>query len=360
MNEHESLSITSITLSATLPIEITVINHNLVGDEIIYITGLLFIDTDTSLAVGTDLNERFYQVTVVTDDTVTLTEWSFSSQIYVRTSHDNIGYTPDPANNDTYAGGGRVTLVQNINIITKDFNPFVAQGSQLKMAYTDFMTDATPNSAVSVDLFLNSSINQEVRGNILVGNTQTETAINQFGRVTNITQDDPGLVTAPDHGLKTNQTITFRDVGGMTQVNDPDFTVTFVSQNSFWFLELGGLDFAFKNNPEQVEKIYSSLNYISNYQSKPLYIFSESDEAELEISRNLNQLVQRIQPACLNKYGCVGNWPVKNCTDNFIIIKEDDISKITQEDNCVFITGPQENLTALADEFLFKILGIEQ
>lgn len=233
MNEHESLSITSITLSATLPIEITVINHNLVGDEIIYITGLLFIDTDTSLAVGTDLNERFYQVTVVTDDTVTLTEWSFSSQIYVRTSHDNIGYTPDPANNDTYAGGGRVTLVQNINIITKDFNPFVAQGSQLKMAYTDFMTDATPNSAVSVDLFLNSSINQEVRGNILVGNTQTETAINQFGRVTNITQDDPGLVTAPDHGLKTNQTITFRDVGGMTQVNDPDFTVTFVSQNSF-------------------------------------------------------------------------------------------------------------------------------
>ncbi|MCK5043517.1 hypothetical protein KAR52_00765 [Candidatus Pacearchaeota archaeon] len=134
----------------------------------------------------------------------------------------------------------------------------------------------------------------------------------------------------------------------------------FVNQNGFWFLELGGLDFAFKNNPHEVEKIYSSLNYANNYQSRPLYISSESNEAELEIYRNLNQLVQRIQPACLNKYECVGNWPVKNCTDNFIIIKEDDISKITQEDNCVFISGPQENLTALADEFLFKILGIEQ
>lgn len=134
----------------------------------------------------------------------------------------------------------------------------------------------------------------------------------------------------------------------------------FVNQNGFWFLDLGDLNFAFKHNPNEVEKIYSSLNYANNYQRKPLYISSESDEAQLEISRNLNQIVQRIQPACLNKYKCEGNWPVKNCTDNFIIIKKDDISKITQEDNCVFINGPQENLTALADEFLFKILGIEQ
>lgn len=134
----------------------------------------------------------------------------------------------------------------------------------------------------------------------------------------------------------------------------------FVNQNGFWFLKLGDLNFVFKNNPNDVEKIYSFLNPINHYQEKPLYLSSESDEATWEISRNLNQIVQRIQPACLNKYECEGDWPVKNCTDNFIIIKKDDINKITQEDNCVFITGSQENLTALTDEFLFKILGIEQ
>jgi hypothetical protein len=134
----------------------------------------------------------------------------------------------------------------------------------------------------------------------------------------------------------------------------------FVNQNSLWFLDLGGLNFVFKHNPKEVEKIYSLLNPVNNYQGLPLYISSESDEAQLEISRNLNQIVQRMQPACLKKYECEGNWPVKNCTDNFIIIKKDDISKITQEDNCVFISGPQENLTMIADEFLFKILGVEQ
>lgn len=134
----------------------------------------------------------------------------------------------------------------------------------------------------------------------------------------------------------------------------------FVNQNGFWLLNLGSFDFAFKHNPHEVKKIYSLLNPVNNYQGLPLYISSESDEAQLEIARNLNQIVQRIQPACLNKYKCEGNWPVKNCTDNFIIIKKDDISKITQEDNCVFISGPQENLTMMADEFLFKILGIKQ
>lgn len=233
MNENESLSITDITLSAASSIVLTMVDHNLTSLEIIYVTGLLFVDEATDTTVGTDLNDRFYQVTFVTADTVSLTEWNFSEQRYELTSHDDIGYTPDPADGDTYVGGGHATLVQNINIVTKDFNPFISEGSQLKMAYTDFMTDATPNSAVSIDLFLNSSINEEVRGNILVGNTQSETAINQFGRVTNITQADPGLVTAPNHGLRTNQTVTFRDVGGMTQINSGDFTVTFVSENSY-------------------------------------------------------------------------------------------------------------------------------
>jgi len=132
----------------------------------------------------------------------------------------------------------------------------------------------------------------------------------------------------------------------------------FVNQNEFWFLNLEDLNFIFKYNPNEVERIDSELKYLNNYYGKPLYVSSETNEAELEIYRNLNQIVQRIQPACLKKEKCYENLPIKNCTHNFIIIKKDNISKIEQEDNCVFISAPRENLTRITDEFLFKILGI--
>jgi len=133
----------------------------------------------------------------------------------------------------------------------------------------------------------------------------------------------------------------------------------FVNQNGFWFLNLENLNFVFKYNPNEIERIDSELKYINNYHGKPLYVSSESNEAELEIYRNLDQIVQRIQPACLDEECDEDeNLAVKNCTDNFIIIKKDDVSKIEQEDNCVFISAPQENLTGMTDEFLFKILSI--
>lgn len=233
MNEHESMSISDITLSASADIVIEVINNNLVQNEIIYITGLQFINQSAETAVTTSLNDKFYIVTSITDDTVDLQQWNFTDQQYQSTSHDDLGYTPDPADSRTYVGGGCVALVQNIDIITKDFNPFVEEGFQIKMAYTDFLTDATPNSAVSVDLFINTSSNSLSTGNLLVGNNQTETALNQFGRITDISQANPGVVTAPHHGLRTNQTVTFRDVGGMVEVEGGGFTITFVSENSF-------------------------------------------------------------------------------------------------------------------------------
>ena len=135
----------------------------------------------------------------------------------------------------------------------------------------------------------------------------------------------------------------------------------FVEQNGFWFTNIENFQFAFKYNPQQIEEIDSEVKYLDNYYNKPLYISSENNEAELEIYRNLfyqNQIVQRMQSACLDEKECDENLPVKTCEDNFIIIKENNISEIIQEENCVFIQGKEENLTKITDEFLFKILGI--
>ena len=145
--------------------------------------------------------------------------------------------------------------------------------------------------------------------------------------------------------------------------------IEFIEQNGFWFANKGNFNFVFRNNPEQVEEIDSELNYFNGYEGKPLYVYSENDEAELEVLRNFfyeNQIVQRVQSACLNKSAdifnktseCDADFPVKNCENNFIIIRESNSTKIVQEGNCVFIHGEKENLTKITDEFLFKIFEI--
>lgn len=129
----------------------------------------------------------------------------------------------------------------------------------------------------------------------------------------------------------------------------------FVNQNGLWVLG----NFVFKYTPQQVPDIGSGIKDFSNYQGKPVYVYSEDDGAEIEIAVNFGQIAQRVQKACPEGSVCQGELPVKTCNENFIIIKESNTdNSITQENNCVFIEGQKEQLTALADQFLFKTLGI--
>jgi hypothetical protein len=134
----------------------------------------------------------------------------------------------------------------------------------------------------------------------------------------------------------------------------------FLSQNGLWFVNIGSLQFSFLNNPNQVEKIDSPVNLLNKYSGQVLYISSKNQDAELEIYRNLDQVILRRQYACLENETCADeSFPIKTCQDNFIIIQEAETSEIKQDGNCVFIKGSKENLSKITDEFLFKILGIE-
>ena len=128
----------------------------------------------------------------------------------------------------------------------------------------------------------------------------------------------------------------------------------FTNQNDVWVIG----DFTFKNNPGQVPNIGLILKTLNNYRGMPLYIYSEHQGAELEIYVNLRPIAERIQKACIEGEECVGDLPSKTCSDNFIIIREGINNSIMQEDNCIYITGPEEELVKLSDQFLFKILGI--
>lgn len=134
----------------------------------------------------------------------------------------------------------------------------------------------------------------------------------------------------------------------------------FTNQNDYWTTTIGNYEFVFKYNPTQVEKINSSVRYLNSYSGLPAYISSEDYNSEVEIYRNLGNIVERFQGACLNETGCKENLPIKDCSNNFIIIRESNESKVYQNESCVFIEGKKENLTEITDEFLFKILSIEK
>jgi hypothetical protein len=137
----------------------------------------------------------------------------------------------------------------------------------------------------------------------------------------------------------------------------------FTKTGNLWDVDTGTYQLSFLYNPEETEKINSALNPLSRYSNQPLYISSENSEAEVEIYRNLfyqNQIVQRVQNACFEGEKCEDEtFPIKNCTDNLIIIKESNNTGIKQQNNCVFIEGSGKNLTKLSDSFLFKLTGIQ-
>ena len=120
-----------------------------------------------------------------------------------------------------------------------------------------------------------------------------------------------------------------------------------------WGKEINGQMHYFLYSPEEVSdvnvELYKSLSDLSG---RPLYIDSVNSAANAEIAANLGSYTLRMQEACYKE--CEKNLPIKSCTDNIIIIKESNESRVYQEDNCYFILGGVRE----TDAFLHKILGI--
>lgn len=150
----EMLSIKSITLSDPVNLEIT--NHNLESDELIYITGVTY-------TLGTDLNDTIFRVKRIDDDNVTLQLWDSVQEDYFDFASGSSG---------TYMGNGQVALLPIMFAQTKDFNPYLEKGLQMKMSYLDFLVDTTYTS-YTVELYANSHTNTQA--NLIVGNKESST-----------------------------------------------------------------------------------------------------------------------------------------------------------------------------------------
>lgn len=145
IQEEPSLSITGVDLTLT-PIQITVNNHNLITGETVYITGLLFLDPATFTPLTTSLNANFYQVQVIDANTLALYLWNFSLHQYVN------DFTFTPIKTAVYVGGGLITLVPKLNVISKDINIYQQKSLQTKLSRVDFLLAPSSESAVTINL----------------------------------------------------------------------------------------------------------------------------------------------------------------------------------------------------------------
>lgn len=128
--------------------------------------------------------------------------------------------------------------------------------------------------------------------------------------------------------------------------------------NGFWYVKINEYEFFTKYNPKDTENITShiSLN-IKNYAGKPLYFSQDSDrQCSSEIARNTEKFSERLQFVCLEN--CTEDYPIKNCSDNIIIIRKATETLIRQEDSCIYILTNEDDALRACDAFIFKILGI--
>ncbi len=139
-----SLSITVITPAT--PVLITVPNHNLQTGRFVKITGIIGSGSPNP----DTLNGEIYRVIRVTADTLELQIFNTSTDMF-----DNVTLLPG----GTYLGGGQLTVLNNINVLTKRFSPFYSEGSQVRLGYVDLFLEKTEEGEVTVNLFVNENSN---------------------------------------------------------------------------------------------------------------------------------------------------------------------------------------------------------
>jgi len=134
----------------------------------------------------------------------------------------------------------------------------------------------------------------------------------------------------------------------------------FERNSGYWIFNLNGKQYTTLYNPLEIKNVSFKSNLrLLDYSGQTLYVVGMSGEPLNEILRNIGSDLVRINPACIDGLNCTGDFPVKKCSEDYIIIIENsDANVIRQEDKCVYIKGDYENQLRMADAFLFKILGI--
>ena len=150
------MQITQITFAAGPPIliRLTIIDHTLNSGDYIYIENAPSVP---------NLTGKIFQVTFITTNIV---------QLVV----DNTGVTSPGG---TYAGGGTAARVSNIQIQSKQLNPYVSKGRNVYLAKVDFCVERTSFGEITVFYSASSSeidmVEAATDSDCILGNSILET-----------------------------------------------------------------------------------------------------------------------------------------------------------------------------------------
>lgn len=125
------LDIVGITTGSVTTLNIP--SHNLADDQ--------FIQVNNAIGVS-GLTGNIYKISVVDDNNILL-----------------LGAT----SSGSYIGGGIITVLNNVTITTKLFNPYIQEGQRARLGYVDFYFDRTEAGEVNVSLFVDDNPNVPVQ-----------------------------------------------------------------------------------------------------------------------------------------------------------------------------------------------------
>lgn len=160
-----TMQITNMSIAATGIITLTIVNHNLSATPTAFPNECDFILIENvvgSAGVQTFLNGTIFPVFSVVDaNTITIN--TFGGLVA-----------------GTYSGGGTAARVSVINILTKQFNPYVSKDRNVYLARVDFAVEKTETGQITVDYFPSASPVSMIAGGVasgsIMGNNILETS----------------------------------------------------------------------------------------------------------------------------------------------------------------------------------------
>ncbi len=150
-----SMQITTMTIPSALSgigyVDLTVINHNLALND--------YVAVENTNGITLPITSIYKVTSILSANAITI-------------------YAPDIAG--TYTGGGTLARVSNIEIVSKQWNPYVGQDRNFYLAKIDFAVQRTGAGQVTVDYYPSSTeLSMIEEGNAtgsIMGNSILETA----------------------------------------------------------------------------------------------------------------------------------------------------------------------------------------
>jgi len=171
--------------------------------------------------------------TITISDVVGMTEINNREFIVASKSGNSFALSgEDTTGHTAYTSGGVVRTVQSDTIVfdlmSAAWNPWMQEGKQAQMGYVDFFLDTHISTTMDVSFFVNNEQTPYATRTInLLPN------VVERSNISNITNTNPAVITANEHGLSDNDEVYLYNVEGMDAINGVGLIITVVDQNTF-------------------------------------------------------------------------------------------------------------------------------